>query len=54
MILGFAREHGSVTLNMLKDKHRKVMMLNHPDRGGSPFMAKKINEAKDMLEKETK
>lgn len=54
LILGFAREHGSVTLNMLKDKHRKVMMLNHPDRGGSPFMAKKINEAKDILEKETK
>ncbi|XP_011140240.1 mitochondrial import inner membrane translocase subunit TIM14 [Harpegnathos saltator] len=35
----------------VKDQFKKVMSVNHPDRGGSPYIAAKINEAKDMLEK---
>lgn len=35
----------------LKEVHRKIMLANHPDKGGSPYLATKINEAKDFLEK---
>lgn len=26
-----------------------MMLLNHPDKGGSPFVASKINEALEAL-----
>ncbi|XP_053984708.1 mitochondrial import inner membrane translocase subunit TIM14 [Hylaeus anthracinus] len=35
----------------VKEHFKKVMVVNHPDRGGSPYIAAKINEAKDLLEK---
>ncbi|GAB1597486.1 mitochondrial import inner membrane translocase subunit TIM14-like [Argonauta hians] len=40
----------SVSKSKLKEAHKRIMLLNHPDRGGSPYLAAKINEAKDYLE----
>jgi len=30
-----------LTPKRVKDAHRKIMLANHPDRGGSPYMASK-------------
>ena len=46
LILG-VRE--SASLERIKDAHRRILINNHPDRGGSPYIAAKVNEAKDFL-----
>lgn len=44
----------SANKTKVKDAFKKVMSANHPDRGGSPYIASKINEAKDFLEKHSR
>lgn len=46
LILG-VRE--SSTPKRIKDSHRKLLILNHPDTGGSTYLAGKLNEAKELL-----
>ena len=38
-----------VVAEKVKEAHRRVMVANHPDAGGSHYLASKINEAKDIL-----
>ncbi|KAK7277302.1 hypothetical protein RIF29_18453 [Crotalaria pallida] len=46
LILG-VRENA--TPDKVKEAHRRVMVANHPDAGGSHYLASKINEAKDVM-----
>uniref|UniRef100_A0A6N2M1A9 J domain-containing protein n=4 Tax=Salix TaxID=40685 RepID=A0A6N2M1A9_SALVM len=51
LILGIRENAGA---EKVKEAHRRVMVANHPDAGGSHYLASKINEAKDVMLGKTK
>jgi len=46
MILGCSEK---ASKEVILERYRSLMKTNHPDRGGSPYLSSKINEAKDFL-----
>lgn len=40
----------ALTRTEVAKAYKKVMLANHPDRRGSPYLALKINEAKNLLD----
>merc|ERR1712107_933886 len=35
--------------DVIKETHRRLLVANPPDKGGSTYLASKINEAKDVM-----
>eukprot|EP01065_Artemidia_motanka_P044805 TRINITY_DN6436_c0_g2_i2.p1 TRINITY_DN6436_c0_g2~~TRINITY_DN6436_c0_g2_i2.p1 ORF type:complete len:131 (+),score=30.21 TRINITY_DN6436_c0_g2_i2:60-395(+) len=46
LILGLGEDAGT---DGIRQAHRALIIQNHGDRGGSPYLARKINEARDVL-----
>ena len=40
-----------VDRKMLKERYRRLVVVNHPDKQGSQYLSQKINQAKEVLEK---
>ncbi len=40
---------GNPTENEIRETHKKLLKDFHPDKGGSDYLASKINQAKDVL-----
>ncbi len=46
LILGLEKDADAAAVN---EAHRRLIMKNHPDKGGSDWLAAKINQARDVL-----
>ncbi len=39
----------NATEEQVRESHRRLIQKNHPDRGGTDYLAAKINQARDTL-----
>ncbi len=39
----------AASVDDIKEAHRRLIQKNHPDTGGNPYLAAKINQARDVL-----
>lgn len=46
LILGVA---DSASADDVREAHRRLIQKNHPDQGGTDYLAAKINQARDIL-----
>ncbi|KAL7668450.1 hypothetical protein ACOME3_009152 [Neoechinorhynchus agilis] len=51
LILGISP---SAAPSKVRDAYRRIILINHPDKGGSQYIASKINEAKMLLDGKAK
>ena len=51
-VLGINTEVEAMSKETIRKRHRRMMMLNHPDKGGSKYLAMKINKAKEILDRD--
>lgn len=45
----FMLSRESASPQRIKEAHRRILMLNHPDTGGSTYIASKINEVSESM-----
>jgi DnaJ homolog subfamily C member 19 len=46
LILGVRESAGK---DKILSAHKRLMLLNHPDNGGSTYIASKVNQAKEVI-----
>ena len=49
LVQGMMQSSVNADTQRIQSAYKKLLLKNHPDKGGSPYIASKINQAKDLL-----